>query len=93
MIDEKLDDQRELIEPLILACLREIFHHIPKNHAFTLPNGIIGTTRTFYEPKQNSETGEYSFGIDVIIEGFPVDHIEFTMKNTGHGGFVGALVS
>lgn len=87
-IEELISDQRDAIEPIILECLRELFHHIPKGHEFILSNGKTAKTKTFVEPRYNEDRGEFEFGIDVRIDDFTVDHIEFFMTKTGHGGSV-----
>lgn len=83
-IENILEAQRAQIDPIVMECMKEIFHHIPKAHKFTLSNGKEADIQTFYEPKNND--GDYSFGIDVKIKDFPVDHIEFIMSKTGQGG-------
>lgn len=85
-MEQIIEDQKKQIEPIIMECLKELFHHIPKNHEFILSNGKAAKFKTFVEPRKHVETGEYEFGIDVKIADFPVDHIEFYMTKTGHGG-------
>lgn len=87
-IEELVNDQRDAIEPIILECLKELFHHIPKGHEFLLTNGKTARTKTFVKPRYNEEREAFEFGIDVCIDDFTVDHIEFFMTKTGHGGKV-----
>lgn len=87
-IEELIDNQRVAIEPIVMECLKELFHHIPKGHKFTLSNGKTARTKTFFYPRCRENTGEYEFGIDIWIDDFTVDHIEFCMKKTGQGGSV-----
>lgn len=87
-VEQMLQDQQSLIEPIVMECIKEIFHHIPKDHVFILSNGKEASIKTFYEPRVNKNTRQFEFGIDVRIKDFPVDHIEFCMRKTGQGGFV-----
>lgn len=79
-------DQEDIASTIVMECLREIFHQIPKGHEFTLSNGKKATTKTFFEPRHHPETGVVQFGMDIKIEDFSLDHIEFCMSHTGHGG-------
>ena len=85
-IMETIETQRELVSPIVLECLREIFHHIPKGQKFILSNGKMASFKTFRAPGIHGNTGRCGFGLDVIIDDFSVRHIEFTMEHTGQGG-------
>ena len=85
-MENLLEVQREQIKPIVLDCLREIFHHIPKGHKFRLSNGKEGRFETFFPPRYDQDQDSYGFGIDVHIDDFAVEHIEFIMKKTGQGG-------
>ena len=85
-LNDMLETQRALIEPIIMECLQLMFHYIPKGEPFTLSNGKTAYIKTFIKPRINEETGTHEFGIDVKIDDFPVRHIEFMMRKTGQGG-------
>ena len=85
-LDNMIETQRSLIEPIIMECLQLMFHYIPKGESFMLSNRKTAHFKTFVEPRINEDTGSYEFGIDVVIDAFPVRHIEFMMKKTGQGG-------
>ena len=87
-IEAIVSGQNDAISPIVLECLKEIFHHIPKGHSFVLSNGKTARTKTFVEPSYNEIYDEFEFGIDILIDDFTVDHIEFFMRKTGHGGRV-----
>lgn len=77
-------------DKIALECLREIFSFLPKSgqHSFKLLNGKNCRLKPLCQPKPHPDTGEVYFTYDVWIDDFPIDHIEFTMKASGHGGFL-----
>lgn len=85
---DKLENMLGSVERLTEEAIKEVFHRFPWDAEFTLTNGAKCTIRKFVEPRIFD--GRWEFGFDVRIKGVPgPDHIEFYVKQTGGGGFVG----
>jgi hypothetical protein len=74
--------------------MREVFERLPYGHKFTLSDGSVGYLRKFEEPELCSdESSDYfqrpKFGVDVVIEGGKLDHIEISAFQTGSGMAIG----
>jgi hypothetical protein len=92
---EELVDARDAIA---MEVVREVFERLPYGHKFTLSDGSVGYLRKLAEPQlcanQDSHYFECPhFGVDVVIEGGKLDHVEITAFQTGSGLAVGPATS
>ena len=88
---EGLVDARDAIA---LEVMQEIFARLPYGQKFTLSDGSIAHLSKLSEPELcPNESSHYfqrpQFGVDVVIEGGQVDHIEISAFQTGSGMAVG----
>jgi len=88
---EKLVDARDAIA---MEVMREVFARLPYGQKFTLSDGSVGYLSKLSEPQLCANQSSYyferpQFGVDVVIEGGKVDHIEISAFQTGSGMAVG----
>jgi hypothetical protein len=82
---EELVNTRDAIA---MEVMREVFARLPYGQKFTLSDGSVGYLRKLAEPQLcSNESSHYfecpHFGVDVVIEGGKVDHIEISAFQTG----------
>ncbi len=91
MNDKKLEQamarQKYTAATLAEDCIKAIYDSIEKPRDIELPGGIKAHLKTFYAPKVRDD-GTWTFGIDIILEGLSIDHMEFCMEHTGQGGMI-----
>lgn len=85
-LEKHMERQEAALSLIVEEVIKEVFHSIEKPREFELANGLKCKLKTFYEPKEHE--GEWSFGLDVLIEDYGIDYIEFILKHTGQGGMV-----
>jgi hypothetical protein len=84
---EKLADARD---DIAMEVMREVFARLPFGQKFTLSDGSVAHLSKFVEPELcANESSEYyqrpHFGVDVVIEGGKLDHVEISAFQTGAG--------
>jgi hypothetical protein len=84
---EGLVDARDAIA---LEVMREVFARLPYGQKFTLSDGSVAHLSKLSEPELcPNESSDYfqrpQFGVDVVIEGGKLDHIEISAFQTGSG--------
>ncbi len=90
---EKLVDARDAIA---LEVMKEVFARLPYGQQFTLSDGSVARLEKLSEPELcPNENSDYfqrpQFGVDVVIEGGTLDHIEISAFQTGSGMAVGPV--
>jgi hypothetical protein len=88
---EKLLDARDT---MAMEVMQKVFELLPYGQKFTLSDGSVGYLRKFEEPELcPDENSDYfqcpKFGLDVVIEGGKLDHIEISAFQTGSGMAIG----
>jgi hypothetical protein len=88
---ENLVDARDAIA---MEVMKEVFERLPYGQKFTLSDGSVGYLRKLAEPQlcanQDSHYFECPhFGVDVVIEGGKLDHVEISAFQTGSGMAIG----
>lgn len=92
-LGEKFTEYEYKKDAIVVEIMREIYARLPYGEKFQLSDGSIAYLRKLSEPKlQNSEHQHYPdvprFGVDVIIEGGKLDHLELFTFQTGWGSAV-----
>ncbi len=88
---EKLMDARDAIA---MEAMRKVFELLPYGQKFTLSDGSVAHLRKFEEPELCSDESSHyflcpKFGVDVVIEGGKLDHLEISAFQTGSGMAIG----
>src|SRR5262245_41001616 len=77
-------------ETMALEVMREMFARLPYGQEFRLPDGSVARLEKLAEPElcRNEHSENYDrpcFGVDVVIEGGTLDHVEIYAFQTGWG--------
>jgi hypothetical protein len=77
-------------DAIAMEVMREVFARLPFGQKFTLSDGSVAHLSKFVEPELCPDEGsEYyqrpRFGVDVVIEGGKLDHVEISAFQTGAG--------
>jgi hypothetical protein len=88
---EELMDARDAVA---MEVMREVFARLPYGQKFTLSDGSVAHLEKLAAPELcPNERSDYfqrpHFGVDVVIEGGKLDHIEITAFQSGSGMAVG----
>ena len=80
----------EARDRIALEVMREVFARLPYGQEFRLSDGSVARLEKLFEPElcenQHSENYERPcFGVDVVIEGGMLDHVEICAYQTGWG--------
>jgi hypothetical protein len=73
--------------------IAEICARMPYGQEIHLSNGRVGRFKKFAPPSIDEETGRWKFGFDIVFDKGSPDHLEFYVKHTGGGGFVGVATT
>jgi hypothetical protein len=92
-VDEKwraLQRGFEARDAIALEVMREVFARLPYGQEFRLSDGSVARLEKLAEPElcrtEHSENYERPcFGVDVVIEGGTLDHVEIFAFQTGWG--------
>jgi hypothetical protein len=88
---ENLADEHDAIG---LEVMQEVFARLPYGQKFTLSDGSVARLEKLSAPELCPNEGSTyfqrpQFGVDVVIEGGKLDHIEISAFQTGSGMAVG----
>jgi hypothetical protein len=88
---EKMLDARDAVA---MEVMQKLFERLPFGQKFTLSDGSVGCLRKLAEPQlcSNESSDHFErphFGVDVKIEGGPVDFVEIHAYQTGSGMALG----
>jgi hypothetical protein len=77
-------------DTIALEVMREVFARLPYGQEFRLSDGSVARLEKLFDPElcanQHSENYERPwFGVDVVIEGGMLDHVEICAFQTGWG--------
>lgn len=80
-----LENKRRHKDRLVLDVMRELWERIEQIGEFEV-DGKKCTVKKFSKP--SIQDGQCSFGFDVRIEDYGIDHIEFDVTDSGFGGSI-----
>ena len=88
---EKLVDERDAIA---MEVMQQVFARLPYGQKFTLSDGSVAHLEKLSAPELCPDEGSHyyqrpTFGVDVVIEGGKLDHIEISAFQTGAGMALG----
>jgi hypothetical protein len=77
-------------DEIALEVMREVFARLPYGQEFKLSDGSVARLERLFEPElcRNEHSENYErpcFGVDVVIEGGTLDHVEISAFQTGWG--------
>src|SRR6516165_2057087 len=80
----------EVRDAIALEVMREVFARLPYGQEFKLSDGSVARLEKLFEPElcRNEHSENYErpcFGVDVVIDGGTLDHVEISAFQTGWG--------
>jgi hypothetical protein len=92
---EQLVDDRDAIA---MEVMQQVFARLPYGQKFKLSDGSVAYLDKLSEPELCSNEGSHyyqrpHFGVDVVIEGGKLDHIEIAAFQTGSGMALGPAIA
>jgi hypothetical protein len=91
-VEQSLREQ----DAIAMEVMRAVFARLPYGQPFALSDGSVARLEKCTEPaKCDTEGSPYhgrpQFGVDVVIEGGKLDHVEISAFQTGSGMAIGRL--
>ena len=95
---QSLQQGFEARDAIALEVMREVFARLPYGQEFRLSDGSVARLEKLAEPElcRNEHSENYErpcFGVDVVIEGGTLDHVEISAFQTGWGMAVNPAIA